>query len=172
MQRSAFFERCGISPQWKLLMKYSSVCIEAMPFIAVNLAPFYKYKLPYARLWSAQCSCASVGAHTLLISWCPHHVSRESTTAALLLERCIQMTKIWVTSTMMLKWCKSDAEMTRWTQLPLSCRYLQLNVCRCVWKARRSRFICQMHFAICPKSFFIWQMPSVGLWTPFVPVPL
>ena len=50
--------------------------------------------------------------------------------AVLLLKRCIWMTKIWSMSTMMLKWCKSDAEMMWWTQLPPNCQYLQLNVCR------------------------------------------
>ena len=38
-----------------------------------------------------------------------------------------------------------------------------------VWKARRSRFIFQVRLAVCPKSFFVWQMPSAGLRTLFVP---
>ena len=50
--------------------------------------------------------------------------------AVLLLERRIRMTKVWAMSTMMLKWCKSDAEMMWWMQLPPNCQYLQLNVCR------------------------------------------
>ena len=39
---------------------------------------------------------------------------------ALLLERCIQMTKIWVMSTMMQKWCRNDVVDTIATEPPVS----------------------------------------------------